>query len=58
MDAPAPDKKAVAAKVWPIVGGFILLSTIAAYDGRLAMGLAVAFIAFAALSMLVAIFRK
>jgi hypothetical protein len=58
MTVPASRKNTTASKVLPIVGGFVLFSAVAAFDQRLALALAVGTIGFAAISMLVAVFRK
>jgi hypothetical protein len=58
MSAPAPRKRSYAIKLLPISGGFIVLSALAVFNQQLAMALAVGTIAFAAISMLVAITRK
>ena len=58
MSPLAPRKKALIAKLLPIIGGFALFSIVAALDQRLAMALAVGAIGFAAISMIIALTRK
>lgn len=58
MSAPAPPKKTAATKLLPIIGGFVLFSTVAAFDQRIALALAIGTIGFAVISMLVALFGK
>lgn len=58
MTAPASRKKSAAIKLFPIIGGFVVFSVLAAFNQQLAMALAVGTIAFAAISMLIAITRK
>ena len=58
MVHPAPTKKASAAKLVPIIGGFVLFGIVAVFSQELALALAIATIAFAAISMLIAITRK
>lgn len=58
MGAPASPKPSTAAKLVPVIGGFVLFSVAAALDERAALAIAVGVIGFAALSMLIALTRK
>jgi hypothetical protein len=58
MGAPAPSKPSAAAKLVPVIGGFVLFSVAAVFDHRLAMVMAVGAIGFAVISMIVALTRK
>jgi hypothetical protein len=58
MDAPAPPKPSLAARLFPIVVGFLCFSLAAVVDQRLALALAIGVIGYAAISMLIALFGK
>jgi hypothetical protein len=58
MSTPASRKKPSGNKLLPVIGGFVFLSCVAAIDHHYAMLLALGMIAFAGLSMLIALARK
>jgi hypothetical protein len=58
MSQLGPRKPSTAARLAPIIGGFAIFSVVATFDSRIALAIAIGVIAFAALSMLLAIVRK